>query len=154
MSIMKRKVKQWWSSITSISTKGTITSHPNWTHWTLKDRGIWRWKSRSWLGMYLLSSKNILYVFCWVFSFLFFYSFIDVCYFETDGDFAHKTDCDKYYTCKEGIPTPKTCAPGQFFSRTSRQCDSYENVDCVVNDEGGMCTMMSEYVYSTCNKIG
>jgi hypothetical protein len=86
--------------------------------------------------------------------FFFFYSFIDVCNFETDGDFAHKTDCDKYYTCKEGIPTPKTCAPGQFFSRTSRQCDSYENVDCVVNDEGGMCTMISEYVYSTCNKIG
>ena len=28
---MKRKVKQWWSSIPPISTKGTITSHLNWT---------------------------------------------------------------------------------------------------------------------------
>lgn len=81
---------------------------------------------------------------CLLLGFLisFLYLFIDVCNFETDGDFAHKTDCDKYYTCKEGIPTPKKCAPGQFFSRTSRQCDSYENVDCVVNDEGGKCTII------------
>ena len=30
---MKRKFKQWWSSIPLISTKWTITSHLNWTHW-------------------------------------------------------------------------------------------------------------------------
>jgi len=28
---MKRKFKQWWSSIPPISTKRTITSHLNWT---------------------------------------------------------------------------------------------------------------------------
>jgi len=32
--IMKRKFKQWWSSIPPISTKWTITSHLYWTHWT------------------------------------------------------------------------------------------------------------------------
>jgi len=47
--IMKRKFKQWLSSILPISTKRTITSHLNWTHWTKKDHDIWRWKSRSWL---------------------------------------------------------------------------------------------------------
>jgi len=31
---MKRKFKQWWSSILPRSTKRTITSHHNWTHWT------------------------------------------------------------------------------------------------------------------------
>jgi len=31
---MKRKFKQRWSSIPPISTKRTITSHFNWTHWT------------------------------------------------------------------------------------------------------------------------
>jgi len=33
---MKRKFKHWWSSIPPISTKWTITSHLNWTHWTQK----------------------------------------------------------------------------------------------------------------------
>ena len=32
-SIMKREFKQWWSLIPPISTKWTITSHFNWTHW-------------------------------------------------------------------------------------------------------------------------
>jgi len=36
---MKRKFKQWWSSIPPISTKQTITSHLNWNHWTQK-----RWR--------------------------------------------------------------------------------------------------------------
>jgi hypothetical protein len=31
---MKREFKQWWSLIPPISTKWTITSHFNWTHWT------------------------------------------------------------------------------------------------------------------------
>jgi len=47
---MKRKFKQWWSSIPPISTKRTTTSHLNWTYWSQKDHDIWRWKSRSWLG--------------------------------------------------------------------------------------------------------
>ena len=37
------------SSIPPISTKRTITSDLNWTHWTQKDHSMWRWKSRSWL---------------------------------------------------------------------------------------------------------
>ena len=32
----KRKFKKWQSSIQRISTKQTITSHPNWTYWTQK----------------------------------------------------------------------------------------------------------------------
>jgi hypothetical protein len=32
--IMKRKFKQWWSSIPPISKKQTITAHHNWTQWT------------------------------------------------------------------------------------------------------------------------
>jgi len=31
---MKRKFKQWWSSIPPLSIKRTITSQLNWTHWT------------------------------------------------------------------------------------------------------------------------
>ena len=31
---LKRKFKQWWSSIPPISSKRTIISHLNWTHWT------------------------------------------------------------------------------------------------------------------------
>ena len=51
LSIMKRKFKQWWPTIPPISTKKTITSHPNWTHWTKKkDHDIWRWNSTSGLG--------------------------------------------------------------------------------------------------------
>jgi len=38
---MKRKFKHWWSSIPPISTKWTITSHLNWTHWTQKDHDRW-----------------------------------------------------------------------------------------------------------------
>jgi hypothetical protein len=34
LSIMRRKFKQWWSLIPPISTKRTIASHLNWTHWT------------------------------------------------------------------------------------------------------------------------
>jgi hypothetical protein len=34
--IMRSKFKQWWSSIPPMSTKQTITSHLNWTHWTQK----------------------------------------------------------------------------------------------------------------------
>jgi hypothetical protein len=45
---MKRN-KQCLSSIPPISTKRTITSDLNWTHWTQKDHSMWRWKSRSWL---------------------------------------------------------------------------------------------------------
>jgi len=30
----ENKLKQWWSSIPPISTKQTITTHLNWTHWT------------------------------------------------------------------------------------------------------------------------
>ena len=33
---MKRKFKQWWSSIPQISTKWTIICHLNWTSWTQK----------------------------------------------------------------------------------------------------------------------
>jgi hypothetical protein len=33
---MKRKFKQWWSIISPISTKWTVTSHLSWTHWTQK----------------------------------------------------------------------------------------------------------------------
>jgi len=36
LDIMKRKFKQWWSYILPISTKRTIISHLNWTHWTQK----------------------------------------------------------------------------------------------------------------------
>ena len=32
--IVKRKLRQWWSPISPISTKRTITSHLYWTHWT------------------------------------------------------------------------------------------------------------------------
>jgi hypothetical protein len=45
---MKRKFKQWWSSISPISTKWIITSHLNWTQKWPHD--IWHWKSRSLLG--------------------------------------------------------------------------------------------------------
>ena len=45
----KRKFKQWWSSIPPVSTKRTITSHLNWTHWTHKDHDMWRLESRSWV---------------------------------------------------------------------------------------------------------
>ena len=45
---MKRKFKQWWSSIPPISTKRTINSHLNWTHKIQKKHGVWRWISRSW----------------------------------------------------------------------------------------------------------
>ena len=34
--LRKRKLKQWWSQITSISTKRTITSHLNWTQYKTK----------------------------------------------------------------------------------------------------------------------
>ena len=44
--IMKKKCKQWWSSISPISTKQTIISHLNWTKKTM----TWSCKSRSWLG--------------------------------------------------------------------------------------------------------
>ena len=33
---MKRKFKQWWSSILPISTKWTFTSNHPWTDWTQK----------------------------------------------------------------------------------------------------------------------
>ena len=46
---MKRKFKQWWSLIQPLSTKRTITSHLNWTHWTKIKTTTWCWKSRSWL---------------------------------------------------------------------------------------------------------
>jgi hypothetical protein len=36
LPIMKRKYYQWWSRNSPISTKRTITSHPNRTHWTQK----------------------------------------------------------------------------------------------------------------------
>jgi hypothetical protein len=39
--IMKRKFKQWWSSIPTISTKWTITSYFNWIHWRLKHHNMW-----------------------------------------------------------------------------------------------------------------
>jgi len=55
-SLMKRKFKQLWSSIPTISTTWTITSHLNWTHWTQKDHDTWHWKSRSWHGT---STKNV-----------------------------------------------------------------------------------------------
>ena len=42
--------KQWWKSIPPISTKRTITSHLNWTHWKQKGHDIWCWKSKSWLA--------------------------------------------------------------------------------------------------------
>ena len=45
--IMKRKIKQWWSTIPLISTKRTTTPHLNWTQ---KYHDIWSWKSRSWYG--------------------------------------------------------------------------------------------------------
>ena len=44
---MKRKFKQWWSTIPSTSTKQTITSHLNLLS-TKKDHNIWRWKSMFW----------------------------------------------------------------------------------------------------------
>jgi len=31
---LERKAKQWWSSISQISTKWRIISHLNWSHWT------------------------------------------------------------------------------------------------------------------------
>ena len=34
--IMKKEFKQWWSSVSPISTKRTITSYRKWIHWTLK----------------------------------------------------------------------------------------------------------------------
>jgi len=47
---MKRKFKQWWSSIPPISTKWAITFLLNWTPWTQKDHDVCHWESRSWLG--------------------------------------------------------------------------------------------------------
>ena len=38
--LMKRKFKQRWSSVSPISTKWTITSHLNWTHWTQKTQNM------------------------------------------------------------------------------------------------------------------
>ena len=34
--LLKRNFKQWWSSVPPISTKRTIASHLDWTHWTQK----------------------------------------------------------------------------------------------------------------------
>ena len=47
--IMKRKFKQWWSSIPPMSTKNTtIFPHLNWTHWTQKrPQQLTLWKCRS-----------------------------------------------------------------------------------------------------------
>ena len=39
--LMKGKFKQWWSPIPPISTKRTIASRLNWTHWTQKDIDMW-----------------------------------------------------------------------------------------------------------------
>jgi len=43
---MKRKLKQWWSTIPPISTKRTFTSHLNSLD-TNKYHAKWRWKSRA-----------------------------------------------------------------------------------------------------------
>ena len=47
--LMKRKFKQWWSTIPPISTKPTIISPLHLLN-TKKDHDIWRSKFRSWLG--------------------------------------------------------------------------------------------------------
>jgi len=61
---MKRKFKQWCSSIPLISTKWTIISHLlNWTHWTQrKDYDIWRWKSKSCVKYWWLLPVINLYI--------------------------------------------------------------------------------------------
>jgi len=46
--IRKRKFKKWWSTITPISTKRTITSYPKSLN-IKSDHDIWCWKSRFWL---------------------------------------------------------------------------------------------------------
>ena len=46
---MKRKFKQWWSTIPQISIKPKTTSHLKQRN-TKRDNDIWRWKSRSCLG--------------------------------------------------------------------------------------------------------
>jgi len=44
----EKKLKQWWSTIPSISTKWTPISHLS-SHKKDHNICIWRWKSRSWL---------------------------------------------------------------------------------------------------------
>ena len=58
--ILKRKFKQSWLSIPPISTKCTVTSDLNWTHWTQNDHDLCRLKSRFWLGtgLKMWRSKN------------------------------------------------------------------------------------------------
>ena len=46
---MKRKSKQWWSTIPPISNKTTNQLSPSFTEYNKRNHDIWRWKSRSWL---------------------------------------------------------------------------------------------------------
>ena len=46
--LWQKSLNRWWSSILPVSTKGTITYHSNWPHWTQKYRDIWRLKSEFW----------------------------------------------------------------------------------------------------------
>ena len=50
--LLKRKIKQWWSTILPISLKRIIAPDLDSRHWThtKKHHNIWGWKSYSWLG--------------------------------------------------------------------------------------------------------
>ena len=50
MLIIKRKLKQWWSTIASLSIKPTIISHIKLLN-TKIDHDIWHWKYWSWIWM-------------------------------------------------------------------------------------------------------
>ena len=47
ITIMKRKLTEWWSRIPSMLTKWTITSHLSSLNINKRDHDIWCWKSRS-----------------------------------------------------------------------------------------------------------
>ena len=70
-SFMKRKLcKPWWSSIPSMSTKRTITSHLNWTHLTISLTGNLPWWSldsqlQTVHKLYLICICNYFNLPCW-----------------------------------------------------------------------------------------
>lgn len=50
-----------------------------------------------------------------------------------DGQYEDSIQCDKYYECTDGIPTPKLCPDGLVFDPTIRKrnkCDQPFNVEC------------------------
>ena len=56
LEIMNRKIKQCWSSIPLITTKRTIASYLNWTHWTRTETTIYHVTNQ---GLCLGQAQNV-----------------------------------------------------------------------------------------------